>query len=63
MLTKEKLIESIQAMPEERFDDIDVLLERIVKLEKIERGLNDIENGNLYSHEEVGEIIKTWFRK
>ena len=38
MITKEKIIESIKAMPEEKFDDIDVLLERIVLLEKIEMG-------------------------
>ena len=63
MLTKEKLIESIKAMPEDKFEDIDILLERIVNLEKIERGLKDIEDGNVFSHEEVGEIIKTWFKK
>jgi predicted transcriptional regulator len=63
MLTKEKLLASINAMPEEKFDDIDVLLERIVFLDKIERGEKDIEEGNVISHEEVGNIIQSWFKK
>jgi hypothetical protein len=63
MLTKEQVLESIKNMPEDRFDDIDVLLERIVILEKIARGEKDIEEGNVVSHEEVGKIIQTWFKK
>ena len=39
MLTKEKLLASIKAMPEDEFEDIDVLFERIVILEKIEKEL------------------------
>lgn len=63
MLTKDKLIESIKAMPEEKFDDIDILLERIVLPDRVERVLKDIEEGNVYSHEEGGEIIQSWFKK
>ena len=63
MITKEKIIESIKAMPEEKFDDIDVLLERIVLLEKIETGLKDIENGNTHSNEDMNQIIESWFKK
>ena len=63
MITKEKTIESIKAMPEEKFDDIDVLLDRIVLLEKIETGLKDIENGNTHTNEEMNQIIESWFKK
>jgi predicted transcriptional regulator len=63
MLTKEKIIESIKAMPEDNFEDIDVLLERIVVLDKIERGLKDIENGNVVSNEEMKTVIDSWFKK
>ena len=63
MITKEKIIESIKAMPEEKFDDIDVLLERIVLLEKIETGLKDVENGNTHSNEDMNQIIESWFKK
>jgi len=63
MITKEKIIESIKAMPEEKFEDIDVLLERIVLLEKIETGLKDIQNGNTHTNEEMDQIIESWFQK
>jgi len=63
MITKEKIIESIKAMPEEKFEDIDVLLERIVLLENIETGLKDIQNGNTHTNEEMNQIIESWFQK
>lgn len=63
MLTKEKILESIKAMPEEKFEDIDVLLERIVLLEKLERGLKDVEDDNIISNEEMKNVIDSWFKK
>lgn len=58
MLTKEKIIESIKA--ENSFEDIDVLLERIVVLDKIEQGLKDVEDGNVISNEEMKNLIDSW---
>lgn len=52
----------IKAMPEESFEDIDVLLERLVILEKVERGLKDVENGNVVSNEEAKKQIDSWFK-
>ncbi|MEO6455132.1 MAG: hypothetical protein ABIN97_13715 [Ginsengibacter sp.] len=63
MLTKKKIIDSIKAMPEEGFEDIDVLFERIVVLDKIERGLKDVEDENVISNEEMKTIIDSWFKK
>ena len=63
MLTKQKIIESINAMPEDSFEDIDVLLERIILLEKIERGLKDVEEENVISNEEMKNVIDSWFKK
>jgi hypothetical protein len=63
MLTKEKILESIKAMPEDKFEDIDVLLERIVLLEKVERGLKDVEDDNIISNEEMKNVIDSWFKK
>ncbi len=48
MLTKEKLLASIKAMPEEEFEDIDVLFERIVILQKIEKAEKDTEDGKFF---------------
>ncbi|MEO8823594.1 MAG: hypothetical protein ABI366_08460 [Ginsengibacter sp.] len=63
MITKEKIIESIKSMPEEKFDNIDVLLERIVLLEKIEKGLEDVETKNTHTNEEMNQLTESWFKK
>ena len=63
MITKVKLLELIKKMPEDKFDDIDILLDRIILLEKIENGLNDIKEGNVISEEEMESVIESWFKK
>ena len=63
MITKEKIIEAIKAMPEDKFEDIDILLERLVILEKVDKGLKDIEEGNIISHEDMKNKIDSWFKK
>lgn len=62
MLTKEKLLASIKAMPEEEFEDIDVLLERIVILEKVEKGEKDILEGKIYSTREARQKLEKWLK-
>ena len=63
MITKERLLEMIKNMPEDKFEDIDILLDRIILLEKIENGLNDIKEGNVISEEEMETVIESWFKK
>ena len=63
MITKVKLLELIKNMPEDKFDDIDILLDRIILLEKIENSLNDIKEGNVISEEEMETVIESWFKK
>jgi len=62
MLTKEKLLNSIKAMPEDQFEDIDVLLERIVILEKIEKAEKDISDGNVFSTTKAKEKLSKWLK-
>lgn len=62
-MTKEKIIEAIRSMPEDKFEDIDVLLERLVILDKIEQGVKDIKEGRVISHEEMGKEIDSWSKK
>jgi predicted transcriptional regulator len=63
MLTKQKILESIKAMPEEKFDDIDILLERIVVLDKMANGIKDVDEGNVITNEEMKTVIDSWFKK
>lgn len=60
MLTKEKLLAFIEAMPEEKFSHIDILLERIVLLDEIEKGEKNIEEGKVASYEEAKQKLAKW---
>ena len=62
MLTKKKIIESIRAMPEDNFEDIDVLLERIVLLEKIEEAEKAIKEGRVHTQKEAMQKMKKWLQ-
>ena len=61
-ISKKQVIESIQAMPEEEFADIDVLLERIMLLNKIEAGETNITEGKTYTTEEAKEKLSKWLQ-
>jgi predicted transcriptional regulator len=63
MVTKDKIIEAIKSMPEEKFEDIDVLIERLIILDKVEQGMKDIEQGNSIKGQEMKKEIDSWFRK
>lgn len=60
MLTKEKILETIKAMPEERFADIDSVIEEIILLDKIEKGLDAVKKGDILSEEDIDKEIEKW---
>ncbi len=53
MLTKEKIKKTIDTLPDNF--TIEDAIEELVLIDKIEQGLNDIEEGNVYSTEKVRE--------
>ena len=61
-ISKKQVIESIQAMPEEEFTDVDVLLERIMLLNKIEAGEKNIAEGKTHTTEEAKEKLSKWLQ-
>jgi len=61
-ISKKQVIETINAMPEEEFEDIDVLLERIMVLEKIERAEKNIAAGEVYTTEEAKHKLPKWLQ-
>lgn len=63
MITKDKIIEAIKVMQEDKFEGIDILPERLVILEKVEKGMKDIEEGKIISHEDMENKIDSWFKK
>lgn len=58
MLTKEKIKKVIDSLPEKI--TADELINRIILLDKIEKGLDDVEKGNVYTTEEVEKKLNKW---
>lgn len=58
MLVKEKVLETIRSLPEEF--SLDELFERLILLEKINTGLQEVEEGKIVSQEEAKEKMKKW---
>ena len=60
MLTKTKLLETLQKFPE-RFT-IDELVDKLILIDKIERGNQQSEAGETIPDEEVDKEMQKWFR-
>ena len=60
MLTKEKIKKSIDTLPDNL--TIDQVIDRMIMLDKIEQGLKDVEDGNVYSTEEVKDKLNKWIK-
>ncbi len=60
MLTKEKIKKSIDTLPDNL--TIDQVIDKMIMLDKIEQGLKDIEDGNLFSTEEVKDKLNKWLK-
>ena len=58
MLTREKVIKSIQDLPDSF--TIDELIDRLIFIEKLEQGLQQSAEGKVIPHEEVKKIIEKW---
>lgn len=60
MLTKEKIIKSFDTLPDNL--TIDQVIDRVIMLDKIEQGLKDVEDGNVYTTEEVKVKLNKWLQ-
>lgn len=58
MISKEKLINSLKEMPNEF--SIDDLMDKLILIQKIEKGLEQSKNNEVYSSNEVREMLKKW---
>ncbi len=59
-MNKELVINSIKDMPMDF--ELDELIERLVVLEKIEKGRKDVEDGKTFSHEEAKTELSKWLK-
>jgi len=60
MLTKDKVKKTVDRLPETF--TIDQIVEELVILDKIEEALKDIEEGRVFSTDQVKEELKTWLK-
>jgi predicted transcriptional regulator len=57
-MKRDKVIETIKELPPEF--DLDDLIERLIFVEKVEKGLEQLDEGRTIPHDEVRKITKTW---
>jgi predicted transcriptional regulator len=60
MITKEKLLETIKNMPEEKFKNLDSVLEEIILMDKIEISLEAAARGDVITEEEMDKLVDSW---
>ncbi len=58
MITKTKLLSILDNLPENF--TIDQLIDHIIFVEKVQKGLEDSENGRLHSKEEARQKLSKW---
>lgn len=58
VMKRDKAIETVKELPKEF--ELDVLLERLVFIEKVQQGLAQVKQKKLVPHSSVKEIVKKW---
>ena len=57
-MKREKAIATIKELPPEF--DLEDLMEKLVFVEKVEKGLKQLDEGKTISHESVKDVTKKW---
>ncbi len=57
-MKKEYVIEAMKELPQDF--ELEKLLEKLVFMEKVEKGLSQLEEGNTIPHEKVKETTRQW---
>jgi hypothetical protein len=60
MITRKKLKEQIDKFPEEF--SIDELVERLILIEKVEKGMTQSERGEIISDTDMDNEVEKWFK-
>lgn len=57
-MRRDKALETMKEFPQEF--ELEELMERLVFVEKVEKGLQQVEQGKTVSHEKVKKMTKKW---
>jgi predicted transcriptional regulator len=60
MLTKSNVIKTINKLPDNF--SIDELVDKMILLDKIEKGINEANNGKVISEDEVERLMGEWLK-
>lgn len=60
MITKTKLINSLDNLPENL--TIDQVIDHIIFVEKVQKGISDSENGRINTKEEAKQKLNKWLK-
>jgi predicted transcriptional regulator len=60
MLTKDKVKKTIDRLPDNF--TVDQIVEELVVLNKIEEGLKDVEDGRVFTTDQVKQELKPWLK-
>jgi len=60
MLTKEKIQKTIQSLPDN--PELELVIEKLILLDKIDQGIKDADNDEVYSGEQVRDELKKWLK-
>jgi hypothetical protein len=60
MLTKTQIIDSLSNLPENV--TIDQVIDHLVVVEKIQKGLEDSANGRVYNRDQAKSKLKKWLK-
>lgn len=57
-MRKDKVLETVNALPSEF--ELEELIEKLILIEKVEKGLAQLDNGETQTHEAVKQMVKAW---
>jgi hypothetical protein len=57
-MNRNKVLATVNDMPQDF--DLDVLMEKLIFIEKVEKGLEQINSGKMISHADVKHQVKQW---
>jgi predicted transcriptional regulator len=60
MLTKDNVRKTVDRLPENF--TVEQIIEELVVLNKIEEGLKDVENGRIFTSDQVKKQLKPWLK-
>lgn len=57
-MNKRRVMTAINEMPQEF--SLDAFMEKLIFIEKVEKGLEQLDAGNTFTHDEVKRKVKEW---